>query len=429
MMTSPITTRNALPGSDDIARETLPNGITILVRENFTSKAVLISGTIRAGGLDESDTEQGLASLVGSSLMRGTSADSFDQIHETLESIGANLSIGAGTHSSSFGGKSLAEDLPVLLELLSNALRHPTFPVDQVERLRGEMITGLKIRQQDTRAIAGETFRRLCYPANHPYSKGGTDDLACVPNITLDQIHGFHKTYFSPAGMIIVIVGAVTQAEAVGRVREALGDWGKTYATRRLLPDAPKLDAIRREDHTLPGKSQSDVVMGWPGPSRYAPDFQAANIANNILGVFGMMGRLGKSVREDQGLAYHTGSRLGGGQGPSPWQISAGVNPVNVERAIASILAQVERLIADGVTDAELADVKANFIGRLPLNLESNEGVAGSIMNMETYGLGLDYLRGYAAAISAVTADQVREAARHYLDPAGYALSVVGPSL
>jgi zinc protease len=417
---------NSYPNSADIAREILPNGIIVLARENFTSKAVVITGTLNVGGLEETDADQGIASLVAASLMRGTAARDFDTIHETLESIGATLSFGAGTHSTSFGGKALAEDLPVLLGLLREALREPTFPVDQVERLRAEILTGLRIRQQDSRAVAGEAFRKLIYPPDHPYSRGSTEELVCIPNITLDAMRQFQRENYAPGGMIIVVVGAVRCEDAIRIVREALGDWANNAAPRFAIPPAPPLPAIRREVHPLPGKTQTDILLGWAGPARMTGDFQAANLANAILGVFGMMGRLGKSVREQQGLAYYCGSRLSGGHGPGPWQVSAGVNPANVDRAITSIVQEIERLLTEPIPTSELDDVKSNFIGRLPLSLESNEGVAGAILNMETYGLGLDYLQGYAAMIRAITMDEIQAAARHYIHPAAYALSIAG---
>jgi zinc protease len=195
------------------------------------------------------------------------------------------------------------------------------------------------------------------------------------------------------------------------------------------LPDVSPLPETRQQFIFVPGKTQSDIVLGWPGPSRFAPDFQAANLANNILGVFGMMGRLGQTVREDQGLAYYSYSRLSGGVGPGPWQVVAGVNPAKVRQAVDSAVAEVERIVSEPVSEEELADNKANFTGRLPLNLESNEGVASSILNMETYHLGLDYLRRYADMINAISREEVQAAARKYLSPKAYALAVAGPEI
>ena len=351
-------------------------------------------------------------------------------IHESLEGLGASLGIAGGVHSTSFGGKSLAEDLSMLLELLSDALRHPSFPVDQVERLRGEVLTGLKIRQQDTRSVASEAFRKLAYPVDHPYSRSASGEIETITALTIDQMRAFHDTCFGPRGMIVVVVGAVKTADAIQQVSDIFGGWDNPLQPAMSDVAAVPLPATpQRAFKTVAGKTQSDLIIGWPGPSRYAPDFQAANLANNVLGVFGMMGRLGKAVREEQGLAYYCGSRLGGGPGPAPWQVSAGINPSNVHLAINSTLHEVERLTTELVSEADLADNKANFIGRLPLTMESNEGVASSILNMETYNLGLNYIRGYADMINAITREDLLLAAQKYLHPAAYVLAVAGPEI
>ncbi len=422
---------NALPGSDDVLRTVLPNGITVLARENFSNQSVVVTGYLAVGSLQEPADKEGLADFTAAALMRGTLSRPFDDLHGELEGIGASLGISGGGHSTGFSGKSLAEDLPTLLALLSDVLRNPAFPPDQTERLRGEILTGLKIRLQDTRAVAADALRPLCYPPDHPYGIGSLEsEAASLARLTLDELRAFHATHYGPQGMVVTVVGAVRPEDAVKWVAEALGDWtNPAQPPIPPVPDAPRIPEARRAAKVVAGKTQSDVVIGWPGPARKAPDFQAANLANNILGVFGMMGRVGHSVREQQGLAYYAYSSLSGGHGPGPWTVSAGVNPANVRRAIESILTEVRRLTSELVTEEELADNKANFTGRLPLTLENNEGVAGAILNMERYGLGLDYLRGYADMINAITREDVLSAAQKYLSPEAYALAVAGPAL
>ncbi len=420
--------RKALPGPQDIVREVLPNGIIVLVRENFSTASVVINGTLQVGSIFEPAEKGGLSSFVASSLMRGTKNRDFDTLHETLEGLGASLGIGGGMHATSFNGKSLAEDLPTLLDLLSDSLRNPAFPLDQTERLRGEILTGLKIRAQDTRSVAGESFRKLTYPQDHPYSRSTQGEINTISAITLDEMAAFHQQHYGPRGMIIVIVGSVKAQDAIQQVRDTFGAWENPAQPQPpALPEVPALPETRQEFKAVAGKTQSDIILGWPGPSRFAPDFQAANLANNILGVFGMMGRLGATVREDQGLAYYSYSRISGGLGPGPWQVSAGVNPSNVRRAVDSIVAEVDRMTKELVSEEDLADNKANFIGRLPLNLESNEGVAASILNMETYQLGLDYLQRYSDVINAVSREDILAAVQKYLSPEAYALAIAGP--
>jgi zinc protease len=153
----------------------------------------------------------------------------------------------------------------------------------------------------------------------------------------------------------------------------------------------------------------------------------SVSLGNNILGQFGLMGRIGDVVREQSGLAYYAHSSLSTGIGPGAWYVSAGVNPSNVDKAIDLIKQELKRYADEGVTAEELSDSQANFIGRLPLSLESNGGVAGSIINIERYGLGLDYYRQYADMVQAVTVDDVRESAQKYIDPERLVIATAGP--
>jgi zinc protease len=140
-----------------------------------------------------------------------------------------------------------------------------------------------------------------------------------------------------------------------------------------------------------------------------------------------MMGRLGDKVRDEQGLAYYSYSRIEGGRGPGPWTVIAGVNPANVERALESIRAEIRRICQEPVPPEELADSQSFLVGSLPLRLETNEGVAAAILDMEQYGLGLDYLQRYGDLIRAITPERVLAAAQRWLNPDAYVLALAGP--
>jgi zinc protease len=417
---------SALPGPDDITRVELPNGIIVLARENFSSPAAVIEGSLLAGSLDEPVEKAGLAGFTAACLMRGNEKRDFGEIYETIESIGARLSIHGNTHTSGFGGKCLAEDLDLLLGLAADALRRPAFPAEHIERLRGEILTGLAIRAHDTGYMAASTFDRLLY-GDHPYARDDDGTPETIQAISRQDLMDFHRTYFGPRGLVITVVGAVKAQAAVALVAKHFGDWTAARPERAPLPPAARLDTIQRQDIPIAGKSQCDIVMGCIGPQRSEPDFLAARMANNIFGVFGMYGRLGDVVREKHGLAYYAYSQVTGGQGPGPWQIVAGVNPKNVDLALDLIAGEMKRLVSARVAPAELSDNQSFFVGRLPLQLETNEGVAAMLESMEVYNLGLDYLRRYPALIRSITREQVQAAARKYLDPERFAAAVAGP--
>jgi len=177
----------------------------------------------------------------------------------------------------------------------------------------------------------------------------------------------------------------------------------------------------------MPEKHQADIVLGLPGPRRSAPDYLDASVMNTILGVFGMMGRIGQNVREEQGLAYYASSQLAGGLGPGSWTASAGVAPDKVEQAIESIRHEIRRIIDEPVPTEELADSLAYRTGSFPMSLETNSGLVDMITGMELYGLGLDYLQRYREEIDAITVERIQDAARKYLSADDLVIAVSGP--
>jgi zinc protease len=418
---------HSLPGSDDITRHELPNGIVLLVRSNFNSPSVVVNGYLIAGSLFDEDAKLGLAGFTADTLMRGTAQRSFHEIYDALESAGASLHISGGTHTTGFGSKALVEDLGLLLELLSESLRHPVFPEDQIELLRARLLTSLAIRAQDTREMSSLTFDQITYPG-HPYSRPGDGYPETIQAITREDLVEFHRVHYGPGGMVISVVGAVDPDEVIDKVGELLGDWENTGqpAAISLPPNPVPADPLTRKSK-IPGKFQADLVVGVIGPERRSQDYLAAALGNNILGVFGMMGRIGEVVREKAGLAYYAYSSLSGGMGPGPWYVSAGVDPQNVEQALELARQEIERFAGEPVTADELADSKSNFIGRLPLSLESNSGMASAILNLERYDLGLDYYRRYPDLVRAVTGEEILETARRYWIADRLGVGIAGP--
>jgi zinc protease len=227
--------------------------------------------------------------------------------------------------------------------------------------------------------------------------------------------------------MVITIVGALEPEKAVESVQRALGGWKNPAQEEQLkIPDQGPLKKTKRRVHKIPGKSQSDLVIGTIGPQRKDTGYLAASLGNSILGQFGMMGRIGDIVREKSGLAYYASSSLSAGIGPGTWTVSAGVNPIHVEKVVDLIISELNRFVKAGVTRQELSDNQDNFIGRLPLSLESNGGVAGALINIERNELGLDYYREYESKIRAVKIQDVQEVAAKYIDPQRLAIAIAG---
>jgi zinc protease len=429
MISKRIAHWKSLPGSHDTRRVQLPNGITVLARSNFNSPSVVISGYLACGSLFDPPDKLGLAHFTASSLTRGTEQRSFQQVFDALESAGASLGFGASVHTTGFGGRALVEDLPLLLELLAECMRLPSFPVDQVERLRGQFLASLAIRAQDTNDMASLAFDAALFP-NHPYGTPEDGTLETMRAIQRDDLPAFHQAHFGPRGLVIVVVGAVDPQGAIDAVFQALGDWkNPAQIEPPVLPVVQPVQHTHRQHIALRGKSQTDLVMGTLGPRRRSADYMAASLGNSILGQFGMMGRIGDVVREKAGLAYSASTSLNAWIDGGSWEVSAGVNPANLQRTIDLITRELERFVQRPVFKRELKDSQANFVGRLPISLESNNGVANALLNLERFQLGLDYYEDYSDLVRSITVEQVQQVAQQYIDPRKLVIVSAGPEI
>jgi len=411
-----------------ITRVTLDNGLTILVRDNPNNASVTLRGRLRAGGLYDTNQTAGLAHLTVAALQRGTRKRTFQKVNEELDRRGMSFGVGAGMETIGFSGKSLVEDFDYLLNLASDVLLHPTFPKGETEKLRQEILADLKEADDDTHHVAYRDFRALCYPKTHPYHRLSDGRAETVKRLTLAQLHDFHARYFRPDIATMVIVGDIRPQDAIARIERVFGKWkARGKPAEHVLPEAPPLQKIVRKVSPLAGKMQADIVLGYAGLRRTDPDYYALSLGDLIFGRLGLYGRLGANVRDKQGLAYYVFSGLEANIGAGPWTVRAGVNPKNVERAIEGILAEIKRFRSEPVTQDELDEARDFVTGSLALRLETNDGVAATLGDIELFNLGLDYLQRYPSIIRNITAEQILAAAQTYAQVENYALAIAGP--
>ena len=405
-----------LPGKKNILRTVLHNGANLLSFRNSSSPAVVIRGYLNCGAVAESTEKLGMASLTASMLMAGTKKQTFKLLNASIESIGSSLYFGAGALQTTFAGQCLREDLPKLLATLVEVVDSPIFPQAQFERYKMQTLTMLAIQAQDSFDQADLAFNRLFY-REHPYARPQTGTFETVQSLTRDDLAEFHQSFYGPKGMAIAIVGGIQPEEAFQICQDTIGNW--TRLNQNALPELPAFEPpqqAQREHIPLEEKSQTDLMLGTLAPETMSRDYYACSIGNNILGQFGMMGRLGNSVREKAGLAYSIQSDLGGGIGPTPWLISAGVNPDNLERALKLIRKELQRFLSQPVTATELKNSKTQMLGRIPLSLENNSGIAIALLSIEKYGLSLDYFSELPSILESISREDILAASRRYWD-------------
>ncbi|MCA9879311.1 MAG: insulinase family protein [Thermomicrobiales bacterium] len=416
------------PNAYGFERHELSNGLAILSQDRPHSQSVAVRFRVPAGSIYEADAEAGLAHLTARAMGHGSGGLTFEEINARTDDLGSSLSVDAGKQFLEARIRCLREDLPEMVGLMANAIRRPDFPADQVDLVRAEQLGAIQETDNDTRAVADRELRRQLYPAPNPLGRASLGDRDSVANLSAPAAHGFHRQFVRPERAVVAVVGGIGSGDEVAALIDAaFGDWAST-ANAASLPDLSVTNGAAAHVETeIPGKSQADLAAGLATVSRLHPDFVPLDVANLILGRLGLMGRLGAEVRDKQGLAYYVYSQVEPRRDGTLWSARAGVDPANVDRALGAIRAELERLRAERVSEQELADAKSYLVGVLPLALESHDGVAATLLSLEEYGLGLDFLDRYPDLIAAVTDDEILRVAAEHLDPARLVVAVARP--
>ena len=408
-------------------RTVLASGAVAIVQETSTTPAVTINATVRAGGVHEPSDRPGLAYLLGRVLDRGTESRSADVLAEELDDRGVSLRVTTSRHATVVGCTCLAEDFDRVLAIVLDIVRRPLFPEHEFAKRQVECLSAIRQDEDNPSVRAVEALFELLYGATHPYGRRAKGSLESVQRITRQDLQAFHARRFHPAALSLAVVGHVTPGHALARAEIELDGWSGSALDEPSLPPPPAALARRQLRIDLPGKSQSEIAYGFTAISRLDPRYDAYFVMNNILGQFGLGGRLADNIRERQGMAYYAFSAFDPSVGIGPLIVRAGVDPDNVTRALDAIDQEVRVMGTDGATAEELAQTKQFLIGSIPRTLETNSGIASFLQSEEQFGLGLDYDRRLADDIRAVTLEQVREAAAELLHPDRAAVAVAGP--
>lgn len=406
----------------------MSNGLVLLHNHTAANPSVVVRALVRAGVSRETTSEHGLASLTGRMLRQGTQNISKSALAEELDGMGAGLSVDVGYALVAVSIKCLSGDFQRAMQILSELVMRPTFPAEELDRLRGQVLTELKEMEDNTRFVAERTWRELAFPSTHPYHRLSVGNAATVGAATRDDLAAFQTAWYGPNQTTLIVVGDVPLDEVLATTQASLGAWpgARIERVESTLP-ASDLPSRQLREVAMTGKTQADVVLGLPTLDRGSPDYYALSFANHILGRMYFMGRFGEKVRDEQGLAYYAFSELQGSYGRGGWIMRAGVNPRNLDKALTSIDAELNRFLADGPTPEEQTDGVSSLLGSLPRQLETNEGAAAVMGEIELYDLGLDYLERYPDIVRALSREQVTETARRWIDPAHMVTAIAGP--
>jgi zinc protease len=408
-------------------RVALDSGAVVIVQEASAVAAVSINATFLAGSVYEPDALTGLTYLTGHVIDRGTERRTGDEIAGELDDRGVSLRVRTTRHTMTLSCTCLAEDFEDVLAIVMDVARRPTFPEQELAKRRAESITALRQDEDNPAVRAVETLSELLYGGGHPYGRRAKGSVETLEQIDRQAIVDFHARYVRPAVLSLVVVGDVDATRAINCAAMQVEGWTGAPASAIVIPPPSSPPVRRLRPIPMPGKVQTDIAYGFTTISRLDPRYYSYWMMNNILGQFGLGGRLADNIRERQGMAYYAFSSFDPTVGEGPLVVRAGVDPKNVERAIEAIDTEVRQLGQHGPTPLEVEETRAYLIGSIPRLLETNDSIAEFLQSCEQFGLGLDYDRRLPALLESVTIDEIRLASAEVLSPERAAIAIAGP--
>jgi zinc protease len=409
-----------LPGG--ILRYTLPNGLRVIVKRNPSVPLVSMRLSFLGGLLVEDEETQGISAFLAEMLERGTAHRSASQIASEVENIAGGLDGFSGRNSFGLTGEFLKDSLDTGLELFSDVLLHPTFPPDEIEKLRTERLAAIQRREDSLAAKAFDLFADGLYEG-HPYRFPSLGTEASVKRFDRDALRGYWEAWAVPSNGVLAIVGDVDPNGIVETVSVYLGDWtgpAEVDLPSRSIPSAPtapKELAIEKR------KQQVHIVVGFQGISVSDPDGAALDVLSQILS--GQGGRLFVELRDQRSLAYTVTAFAVEGVDPGAFAVYIASAPEKRDEALEGLRRELQRIVSEPVSDEELERAKGFLIGSQAVSLQ-RFGTQASLLSLdELYGLGASHHLDFRERVEAVTAEDVKRVARRLIHPDAPVIAIV----
>jgi len=409
----------------DVDRRALANGLDLRVARMARLPVVSANLFVRAGEAALEEPSAGLAVLAGDALEGGTRRRSGTELAETLERIGARLSVTTGWEGTSVSLSCLAERMEEGLALLAETVLEPDFPEAEVARARDQQLAGIRQRAMDPASLATDEAARRTFVPGIPYARPQEGTAASVEALGRDHLRGFAEAYFRPGRGGLVLVGDLDAGEMEALAEARLGAWRGDPPPTNGFQVEPRTRERRVWVVDRPGSVQSEIRVSHVGVERSHPDVFALSVLNTLLGG-AFTSRLNLNLRERNGFTYGVRSQFSLRSRPGAFQVRTAVGAEVTAPAVREILAELEGLVAGGPTAEEVEAARDYIAGVFPLRMETVGQVAGRITEQVIFGLPDDYHATYRDRVRAVTSEAAWEAGRRHVRPGEAQVVVVG---
>lgn len=386
----------------------LDNGLQVIVVENHKLPSVAYNLSLDNPPVEEGAVT-GVSSILGGMLGKGSKEISKNDYNEEVDYLGASMNFSAnGAYAS---GLSKYSDR--ILELMAEAAIHPNFTQAEFDTEKNKEKENLKSSEKSVSRVAAIVSQSLAYGKNTAMGEFETQES--LDNVKLENVTDFYAENFLPNNAYLVIVGDVNYKKIKKQIKKDFKDWQKGNAPKNTVKPAKNLDNLAINFVDMDNAVQSEVVVENIVNFKMSdPDYFPAIIANQILGGGGEA-RLFQNLREDKGYTYGAYSSLGNSKfGSSLFSASASVRNIVTDSSVVAFLDEIQDFRQKEITDVDLKNAKARYVGSFVRSLEQPETIAQFALNIETENLPDDFYKTYLSKVNAVTKEQVQDAAQKY---------------
>jgi predicted Zn-dependent peptidase len=409
----------------EIEDYTLDNGLRVVLVERDALPLVSVELQLRGGASAHPAEQAGLAAMTADMLDEGTTTRSALEISSAVEVLGASVSSTAGYDASQLRLSVLSNHFEEALGILADVVVHPTFPDDELERVRRQRLARVLQRSDVPAALAEDAFAEVLYGKAHAYGVSLLGTEATLGAVTRDDVVAFHRARYAPGQATLIVAGDIARAALDSMLATAFAGWSGAGEDPPPLsaPQAPTARRIYLVDK--PGAAQSEVRVGRVAVERATGDYFPLSVVNTVLGG-SFTSRLNTKLREEKGYTYGAGSHFDMRRAPGPFEAAAAVATPVTDSAVADFVREIDRMHTQPVPMAELERARNYLALRLPQRFEALDDVVRQLSELVLYGVPLDFYAGYVAGVEAVDAAAATRAASIHLGTTGMAIVVAG---
>jgi len=408
-----------------IERRTLTNGLRVWIVQMHEVPVVDVSVVVTSGAAADPAGKYGLASFTATMLDEGAGKFNALDLADAVEFLGASLTTGSSFDSSVMNLHTPASKLDQALPLLADVTLRPTFPQNEIDRIRKERLAALLQGRDNPAQVAAAGFARLVYGAGHRYGTPTMGTEASNTDIAVDDLRAFYAANYQPQNTGLIVVGDITPASVLPKLEQAFGTWknagnlSKPTLTPVAQPTARQIYLIDK-----PGAAQSQIRIGGVGVARMTPDYYVLDVLNTMLGG-SFSSRLNQNLREEHGYTYGAGSVFDMRAAAGPFYATAGVQTDKTVESLTEFFKELDGMRTPPPA-TELTRVRNLLALGFPGEFETTSNMAGKLTELFVYGLEDSFFGEYVPKIEAVSATEIERASKQYIASDRFAVVVVG---